>query len=180
MIRRICTNIPLLAACFLMLPGCGESLPVRYEPTSPEVVQVMLELAGVGPGDVVYDLGCGDGRIVIAAVQRYGASGVCVDIDPRRIADSRENAREAGVSDSIRFLNQDLFATDISGASVVTLFLSPSFNMQLRPVLQRELAPGARVVSHWHDMGGWAPRETAHVMSGGRNHPVYLWVIPPR
>ena len=129
---------------------------------------------------MVYDLGCGDGRIVIAAVQTFGARGVCVDIDPQRIAESEENARAAGVAERIRFLNQDLFAIDVSDAEVVMLFLSPGLNLKLRPKLLRELKPGARIVSHWHDMGDWKPQQTVRVQSGGRERFVYLWTIPPR
>src|SRR5687768_1169712 len=114
----------------------------------------MVSLAQVGPGDLVYDLGCGDGRIVIAAVQR-GARGVCVDIDPQRIAESRENARKAGVTERIEFIQADLMAVPLARASVVMLFLSPKLNLALRPKLQRELPPGARIVSHWHSMGDW-------------------------
>jgi len=154
------------------LPAPG----VRYEPTAPDVVEVMLRLADVRPGDVVYDLGCGDGRIVIAALRAGAARGVCVDVDPQRIAESRENAAKAGMADRIRFLNQDLFATDLADATVVMLFLSPDFNLKLRPRLERETKPGTRIVSHWHDMGDWRPRETVRVTSGGRERPVYLWV----
>jgi SAM-dependent methyltransferase len=150
---------------------------VRYEPTPLDVVTVMLRLADVKAGDVVYDLGCGDGRIVIAAVRDFGARGVCVDIDPQRIAESQENARAAGVADQIRFLTQDLFATDVSEATVVMLFLSPEFNLKLRPKLLHELKPGARIVSHWHDMGDWKPHKTMRVQSGGRERAVYLWTI---
>lgn len=153
---------------------------VRYEPTSPEVVEVMLRLADVTQGDVVYDLGCGDGRIVISAIRAGAARGVCVDIDPVRIAESRKNAQEAGVADRIRFLNQDLFATDLADATVVMLFLSPDFNLRLRPKLQRELKPGARIVSHWHGMGDWQPRETVRATSEGRDRSIHLWTIPAR
>jgi SAM-dependent methyltransferase len=153
---------------------------VHYEPTAPDVVEVMLRLANVKAGEVVYDLGCGDGRIVITAVREFGARGVCVDIDPQRIAESQENARAAGVSEHIRFLNQDLFVTDVSEAAVVMLFLSPALNLKARPKLLRELKPGARIVSHWHDMGDWKPQKTVRVQSGGRERPVYLWTIPAR
>jgi SAM-dependent methyltransferase len=150
---------------------------VRYEPTPADVVEVMLRLADVKEGDVVYDLGCGDGRIVITAARQRAARGVCVDIDPRRIEESRENARQAGVADRIRFLNQDLFATDIADATVVMLFLFPDINLKLRPKLLRELKPGTRIVSHWHNMGDWRPQETVRVTSGGRERSVYLWTI---
>jgi SAM-dependent methyltransferase len=181
-VRRRCF---LHALCVALIAGCAwaqqpaSPLPapgVRYEPTSPDVVEVMLRLANVRPDDVVYDLGCGDGRIVIAAVRAGAGRGVCVDVDPRRIAESRDNAREAGVADRIRFLNQDLFTADLAEATVVMLFLSPDFNLKLRPKLERELKPGARIVSHWHDMGDWPPRETVRVTSGGRARPVYLWI----
>jgi SAM-dependent methyltransferase len=151
---------------------------VRYEPSEMEVVQAMLRLADVRPGDVVYDLGCGDGRIVIAAVRQANARGVCVDIDPQRIDESRENARRAGVADHIQFLNQDLLTTDIGGATVVMLFLSSQLNLKLRPKLLRELQRGTRVVSHWHDMGDWAPQQVVLMSSGGRERRIYLWTIP--
>ena len=161
-------------------PNSLRAPDVHYEPTAPDVVEVMLRLADLKAGEVVYDLGCGDGRIVIAAVQKFGARGVCVDIDPQRIAESQENARSAGVADRIRFLNQDLFVTDVSEAGVVMIFLSPALNLKLRPKLQRELKPGARIVSHWHDMGDWKPEKTARVQSGGRERSIYLWTIPVR
>lgn len=153
---------------------------VRYEPTPMEVVHAMLRLAKVNAGDVVYDLGCGDGRIVITAAQQFGARGVCVDIDPVRITESRENARQANVTDRIRFLNEDLFVTDVSDATVVTLFLSPELNLAVRPKLQRELKRGTRIVSYWHQMGDWKPQETVRVRSGNRDVPIYLWTIQDR
>jgi ribosomal protein L11 methylase PrmA len=153
---------------------------VRYEPTAMEVVQVMLRLGKVGASDVVYDLGCGDGRIVIAAVRERGARGVCVDIDPQRIAESRENALRADAADRIQFRNEDLFATEIADATVVMLFLYPDLNLKLRPRLLAQLKPGTRIVSHWHDMGDWRPLETVRVVSDGRARPIYLWVIPQR
>ena len=148
----------LLIASLSLIAGCAAGGGLRapdvlYEPTPMDVVQAMLELAEVGREDLVADLGCGDGRIVIEAVRRYGARGLCVDIDPERIAEATQNARAAGVADRIRFLNRDLFATDLREVSAVMLFLSPQFNLQLRPKLLRELAPGSRVVSHWHAMG---------------------------
>ena len=153
---------------------------VRYEPTPMEVVHAMLRLAKVSAGDVVYDLGCGDGRIVITAARQFGARGVCVDIDPVRIAESRENARQANVIDRIRFVNEDLFVTDVGDATVVTLFLSPEINLAVRPKLQRELKRGTRVVSHWHHMGNWLPQETLRVRADGRESPVYLWTVLDR
>jgi len=150
---------------------------VAYEPTPMEVVHAMLQLAKVNAGDIVYDLGCGDGRIVITAAREFGARGVCVDIDPARIAESRENARQANVIDRIRFLNEDLFATDLGDATVVTLFLSQDLNLKVRPKLQRELKRGARIVSHWHHMGDWKPEETLRIRGDGRVGHVYLWTV---
>ena len=168
----------------VLVAGCAAAASprttpeVRYEPTPPDVVQAMLLLAKVGADDLVADLGCGDGRIVIEAVQRFGARGLCVDIDARRIAEARRNADAAGVTQRIAFLNQDLFATDLHGVTVVMLFLSPAFNQKLRPKLARELAPGARVVSHWHDMGDWQPSRTLRLVSDRRERPLHLWVMP--
>src|SRR5262249_9861347 len=153
---------------------------VRYEPTAMEVVQVMLQLGQVGASDVVFDLGCGDGRIVIAAVRQTGARGVCVDIDPKRIAESRENARKEGVLDRVEFRNEDLFTTDLAGATVVMLFLWPELNLKLRPRLWQVLPPGTRIVSNWHDMGDWKPLETVSVTSNGRTRNIYLWTVPDK
>ena len=150
---------------------------VAYEPTPMEVVHAMLRLAKVNAGDVVYDLGCGDGRIVITAVRDFGARGVCVDIDPVRIAESRENARQANVVDRIRFLNEDLLVTDVGDATVVTLFLSPALNLKVRPKLRRELKRGTRIVSHWHHMGDWKPQETLRVRGDCQESPIYLWTV---
>jgi SAM-dependent methyltransferase len=151
---------------------------VPYEPSPPEVVSVMLELAAVREGDVVYDLGCGDGRVVIEAVRRHRARGVCIDIDPARIREARENAERAGVAGSIRFQTQDLFAAQIGDADVVMLFLWPEVNLRLKPKLERELRPGTRIVSHWHDMGSWQPTTTRNVEPPGRRaRPVYVWTL---
>ncbi len=159
-------------------PAARRAPDVRYEPSDMEAVQAMLRLADVKSGDVVYDLGCGDGRIVIAAVRLYNARGVCVDIDPQRIAESRENARQARVADRIQFLSQDLLTADITGATVVTLFLSPQLNLAVRPKLLRELKPGTRIVSHWHDMGDWKPQQTIRVSIRGRGRSIHLWTVP--
>lgn len=153
---------------------------VRYEPSAPQAVNAMLELAAITDKDVVVDLGCGDGRIAIEAARHYGARAVCVDIDPRRIAEARDNATQAGVMEKIRFREQDAMQADLGDATVVTLFLSPELNLALRPKLERELRPGARVVSHWHDMGDWTPDRTVRLEEGGRARNIYLWVIRPR
>jgi ubiquinone/menaquinone biosynthesis C-methylase UbiE len=155
-------------------------LDVIFVATDLEVVHAMLEAAQVGPGDVVYDLGCGDGRIVVTAARRYGARGVGVDLDPERIREARENAARAGVGDRVTFLRQDLFATDVSAATVVALYLSPEINLRLRPRLLRELRPGSRVVSHQFDMGDWLPERTFEVAVAGGTRRVFLWRIPAR
>ncbi len=147
---------------------------VIYVPTPPEVVDEMLKTAGVTRDDVVYDLGCGDGRIVIAAARDYGARGVGIDIDPKRIQEAEANAAEEGVASLIQFREEDLFEADISEATVVTLYLLPSLNVKLMPKLMKELKPGTRVVSHAFSMGEWEPEETADVE--GRR--VYFWTIP--
>ncbi|MGE3511770.1 MAG: methyltransferase domain-containing protein [Vicinamibacterales bacterium] len=148
---------------------------VIYVPTPPEVVQAMLKVAKVGPGDVVYDLGSGDGRIAIAAVKEFGAARATgIDIDPQRIKEAEANRQQAGVGDRVRFLNQDLFTTNISEATVVTLYLLPSLNQKLIPKLKSELKPGTRIVSHAFDMGEWAPEQKLEV--NGRQ--VYFWTIP--
>ena len=149
---------------------------VPYVPTPDEVVQAMLKLADVHKGDVVYDLGCGDGRIVIAAAKLYGARGVGVDINPDRIRDARLNARQSGVEDLVKFVEADLFDADIREATVVTLYLLPSVNLRLRPKLWRDLKPGTRVVSHAFDMGDWKAEKSDEV--DGR--PVYFWTIPKK
>ncbi|AFY78201.1 MAG: class I SAM-dependent methyltransferase [Hydrococcus sp. C42_A2020_068] len=147
---------------------------VPYVPTSQPVVEAMLELAQVNKNDVVYDLGSGDGRIPITAAQKYGARGVGVDIDPERIQESNANAQKAGVTDRVRFIQQDLFKTDLRQATVVTLYLLPEVNLKLRPKLLQELRPGTRIVSHSFDMGNWKPQRTMQV--GGTT--IYLWVVP--
>jgi len=150
-------------------------LDVPYEPSSEEVVRAMLEIAKVGKRDLLYDLGCGDGRIVIAAAQKAGARGVGVDLDPERIKESIENARKAHVTDRVQFFQQDLFQTRIGNATVVMLYLWPEVNLKLRPKLFQELRPGTRVVSHSHDMADWEPDQTITAPGG---HKVRLWVIP--
>jgi SAM-dependent methyltransferase len=153
-------------------------LDVIWVPSDLLVVHEMLTLAGVRADDVVYDLGCGDGRIVIEAARRFGARAVGVDLDPRLLAEARRNAVRAGVADRVTFLEQDLFATGLADATVVTLYLSPEVNMRLRPRLLRELRPGARIVSHEHDLGDWRPAKTIVVSLPERNHYVFLWRVP--
>jgi cyclopropane fatty-acyl-phospholipid synthase-like methyltransferase len=147
---------------------------VFYVPTPPAVVDAMLEMAKITSSDVVYDLGCGDGRIPIAAAQKYGARGIGIDIDPARIAEAKENAKAAGVTDKVTFLEQDLFTSDFKDATVVTLYLLPSLNQKLMPKLKAELKPGTRIVSHAFDMGPeWPPEERREV--DGKT--IYFWTI---
>ena len=170
----------LLALPWVLAAGAASSpaeTRPRFEPTDIEIVRRMLELAEVKSTDVVYDLGCGDGRIVIEAAKRYGARGVCVEIDPKLVAEAKANARDAGVADRIEFRNEDLLTTPLQEATVVMLFLSVDMNLALRPKLWRELKPGARIVSHWHRMGDWTPDKSIDIRSYFRYHPVYRWTI---
>ncbi|MEW5744238.1 MAG: class I SAM-dependent methyltransferase [Nitrospirota bacterium] len=149
-------------------------LDVRYDPSPPAVVKTMLSLGGVTKTDTLFDLGSGDGRIVITAAKKYGVRSTGIDLDPQRIEESRENARKAGVQDRVAFIRGDLFNVDISSATVVTLFLYDDVNIRLRPKLLRDLKPGTRVVSHEHDMDDWKPDRKVTV----EGHNVYYWVIP--
>ncbi|MGH9901898.1 MAG: SAM-dependent methyltransferase [Pyrinomonadaceae bacterium] len=168
-------GVGVAAAGVFVLAQTPQRAPdVPYVPTPDAVVAEMLKVANVGKGDVVYDLGCGDGRIVITAAQKLGARGVGVDINPERIKESNENAQKAGVTDRVKFIQGDLFETDLKEATVVTLYLLPEVNLRLRPKLLRELKPGTRVVSHAFDMGDWAPEKTIHV--DGRT--IYYWTVP--
>ena len=165
----------------------GQARPVPevpFVPTTETAVQEMLKLANVKSSDLVYDLGCGDGRIVIAAAKTYGAHGVGIDIDPQRIKEAKENARKAGVENLVRFEENDLFKADIHEASVVTLFLLSSVNLRLRPKLQSDLKPGTRVVSNTFDMGDWKPEKEATVATeppgAFLSRRLFLWIIPER
>ncbi len=161
------------------LAGAQESGALRgpdviFVPTPNEVVDMMLKMAGVTKKDTVYDLGCGDGRIVITAAQKFGARGVGIDIDPERVREATDNVRKAAVADRVKIVRGDLFQADISPATVVTLYLLTDLNLKLRPKLMKDLKPGTRVVSHAFNMGDWQPERTAEV--GGAQ--VYLWRIP--
>lgn len=158
----------------LEVPPRPQESDVPYVPTSKSVLSRMLELADVDESDIVYDLGSGDGRIVIQAAKKYGAHGVGIEIDPDLVAEARQNAQSAGVADLVDFRQGDLFEADISEATVVTLYLLPSVNQKLRPKLFEELAPGTPVVSHDFDMGKWPPEETVE-MDGDT---IYRWIIP--
>jgi len=148
---------------------------VIFVPTPHEVVEVMLKVAKVGKGDVLYDLGSGDGRIPITAAQKYGiARGVGIDINPERIQEANDNLKKSGVGNRVRFVNADLFETNLSEATVITLYLLPSLNLKLLPKLLKETKPGTRIVSHAFDMGSWKPEQELKV--GTRT--VYYWTIP--
>ena len=148
-----------------------------YVPTPQDVVERMLALANVTAKDTVYDLGCGDGRIVVTAAKKYGARGVGVDINPDRIKESKANAKAAGVEHLVDFRLQDAMTVDVSPATVVTLYLLSSSNAKLRPILTRQLKPGARIVSHAFSMGDWEPAKTdTFTDSGGSQRTLYLWV----
>lgn len=150
---------------------------VIYVPTNEEVVRGMLKLAGVTKDDIVYDLGCGDGRIPITAARDFGARGIGIDIDPQRIAEANANVKQAGVGNRVQIRQQDLFAADIKEATVVTLYLLQSLNMKLRPKLMADLKPGTRIVSHAFDMGDeWKPEKTEEI--GGTR--IFLWTVPKK
>jgi precorrin-6B methylase 2 len=146
---------------------------VPYVPTPQPVVDAMLNVAKVNKNDVIYDLGSGDGRIVVTAAQKYGARGIGIDINPERIQEANANAQKAKVTDRVEFRQQDLFKTDLSEATVVTLYLLPEVNLKLRPTLLK-LKPGTRIVSHAFDMGDWKPEQTLQV--DGKT--IYYWVVP--
>src|SRR6202165_1336331 len=169
-----------IAAAQSSQPGRKPDVP--YVPTTDEAVQAMLKLADVKKSDIVYDLGCGDGRVVIAAAVTYGARGVGIDIDPDRIREANENAKKAHVENLVRFEEKDLFQANFREATVVTLFLLPSINLRLRPKLIQELKPGTRIVSNTFDMGDWKP-DKEQTLSGVDDDEYlsrrfYLWHVP--
>jgi ribosomal protein L11 methylase PrmA len=181
----------ILSVCLLFAAGSAAALDgalraqldrgdrnpdVIFVPTPQEVVEDMLRLANVTKGDVLYDLGSGDGRIPVTAAKLYGIRGVGIDIDPDRIREAQDNARRNGVESLVRFRLQDLFEADFREATVVTLYLLPDLNLKLRPRLLAELKPGTRIVSHQFDMGDWKPEKKLE--SNGRT--VYFWVVPER
>jgi SAM-dependent methyltransferase len=190
MLRRSLMRSALVLAAVLALTATGtvaqpltpleKKLDVPYVPTHERIVNEMLKIANVGKNDVLYDLGCGDGRIPITAAKRFGTRGVGVDIDPQRVTEARENAVKEGVTDRVKFFQQDLFDTDIKDATVVTLYLLPDINLRLRPRLLSDLKPGTRVVSHNYDMGDWQPQRTITIKLPDGEHTVYFWVVPPR
>jgi SAM-dependent methyltransferase len=176
MIPRIVLMLSLVLVPLVQAQQPKRAPDIHFVPTPQEVVDGMLKLARVTKNDVVYDLGSGDGRIVITAALNHGARGVGIDLDPKLIAEARENARKAGVSDRVTFIEGDIFEADISDATVVTLYLLSSINERLRPKLTSELRPGTRIVSHAFRMGDWQPDE--EVVIAGRS--VFLWRVPKR
>ena len=171
-LRNACVFV---AACwFAPFSATAQSgYDVPYVPTPPVVVEEMLRLARVGPADFVIDLGSGDGRILIAAAEKFGARGIGVDLDPERIEESVEGAQLAGVSGRVAFQQQDLSKFDISRATVLTMYLLPSVNIRLRPRLLKELRPGTRIVSHDFDLEDWQPDQKSTVRKN-----VFLWIVP--
>lgn len=185
--RTFLTNIvsatPLLAAgsVWAQQATAKRAPDVPYVPTTEEAVAAMLKLADVKKTDIVYDLGCGDGRIVIAAAKNYGARGVGIDINPERIAEANANAKKAGVESLVRFEENDLFVAKISEATVVTLFLLNSVNLQLKPKLLKDLKPGTRLVSNTFNMGDWNPEREINLDAPEEaflSKTLYLWRIP--
>ena len=186
-LRKKLISYPLAAALSVIVLTAQTGTPRRepdvpYVPTTEAAVQAMLKLGEVKQTDVVYDLGCGDGRIVIAAAKNLGARGVGIDINPVRIGEAKENARKAGVEKLVRFEENDLFEADIHEATVVTLFLLPHINLKLRPKLLHDLKPGTRIVSNTFDMGDWKPEKEFIVpdteVDSFLSHRLFLWIVP--
>ena len=178
-LRRVPALLLILLLACVTASTAQQRPEVPYVPTDDRVVAEMLAIANVGKNDVLYDLGSGDGRIVITAAKKFGTRGIGVDIDPERVKEANANAVKAGVTDRVRFVQQDLFQTDIREATVVTLYLLPDVNLRLRPKLLSDLKPGTRVVSHNYDMGDWEPEKTVRLPLPGGAHLLFLWTIPP-
>jgi ribosomal protein L11 methylase PrmA len=151
---------------------------IGYLPTPQEAVEVMLSLAEVCEADILYDLGSGDGRVLITAAQKFGTRGVGIDIDPQRISQAIENAQQSGVSDRVMFLHQNLFESDFYEATIVVLYLLPHLNLRLRPRLLQQLKPGTRILSHDFDMGDWQPHHVQTVKTPEETATVYQWIVP--
>lgn len=170
--------VAMLFVCPFAASGQEIYFEVPFVPTPEKVVAVMLNMGDVGKDDVLYDLGCGDGRIVITAAAEFGTHGVGIDIDTERIRESRENAVKADVVDRVSFLEQNLFDADISEATVITLYLLTNVNLRVRPKILREVKPGTRVVSHNYAMGDWEPDLSCKVNGEMSVHTVFYWVVP--
>jgi len=178
--RHAWVAVAVLAALAAASGGCSSTpgIVAPYVQTPTAVVAAMLRLADVRAGDVVYDLGSGDGRVIIAAARDFGARGVGIELEPRLVEESRALAQRAGVADRAEFRQQDIFVTDVSPASVVALYLSPALNERLRPRLTSQLRPGSRIVSHDFLMGDWAPARTITIAGPDRTHTLHLWIVP--
>jgi SAM-dependent methyltransferase len=181
LVVAVAIGLGLMVTPRLIVRAKRDAAPQKLAPyvqTPQDVVERMLQIAQVGPTDVVYDLGCGDGRLVITAAKKYGARGVGVDFDLARVKESQANAEKAGVETLVEFRQQDALTVDVSPATVVTLFLLTSSNLKLRPMLTQALRPGARIVSHQFGMGDWLPG-TQELLTGtdGSSHILYLWKV---
>ena len=185
--KSLLNAYPVVAVLSVAMAAAQSAAPRRepdvpYVPTTEAAVQAMLKLADVKKTDIVYDLGCGDGRIVITAAKNLGARGVGIDINPVRIGEAKENAKKAGIEKLVRFEENDLFEADIHEATVVTLFLLPHINLKLRPKLLQDLKPGTRIVSNTFDMGDWKPEKEAIVPETDEDsylsHKLYFWIVP--
>jgi len=167
---------PVVQTVTLVQAQEGKIVP--YVPTPQDVVERMLELAQVKKGDVVYDLGSGDGRIVVTAAKKYGVKAIGFEIDPERIKESHENIKKAGVENLVEIRQQDIRTVDLSPASVLTMYLLPDVNLMIRPNIWKQMKPGSRVVSHDFDMGDWKPLKTEHIKDGSTwEHTLYLWHV---
>ena len=185
--RRLITLLTVALTLLVAVAGAQsptttekKPLDVPYVPTHESLVDEMLSMARVGANDVLYDLGSGDGRIVITAARKFGTRGVGYDLDPDRVSEARENARRAGVTDRVRFEQQDIFTAKFADATVITMYLLPDVNMRLRPKLLSELKPGTRIVSHNYDLGDWQPVQRKEMDVSGVNHTLFLWIVPQR
>jgi SAM-dependent methyltransferase len=180
-VQRITRSVgaALLAFAFASFVHGEVQKDVPYVPTPQPVVDKMLELAAPKEGEKIYDLGCGDGRIVVTAAKKYGITGVGVDIDPERIKEANENAEKAGVTDKVKFIEKNLFEMDFAEADVLGMYLLTSVNAKLKPKILAEMKPGSRVVSHAFDMGDWKPDKTVRVKESG-DRVVYFWIVPAR
>ena len=176
MLARFFLLVIVSTSTYAQAPVRTQAPDVIYVPTPYEVVDEMLKLAGVKKGDVLYDLGSGDGRIPVTAAKKFGIRAVGIDIDPVRIEEAKENARKNGVASLVQFRQEDMFRARLGDATVVTLYLLPDLNVKLRPKLLAELKPGARIISHQFDMGAWKAEKRVEL--NGRT--IYLWTVPPR
>jgi tRNA G37 N-methylase Trm5 len=179
LMRRVVALVLLVAFTHQVnLALAQEGKIVPYVPTPQEVVDRMLELAEVKKGDVVYDLGSGDGRIVVTAAKKYGVKAIGFEIDPQRIKESHENIKKAGVENLVEIRQQDIRTVDLSAASVLTMYLLPEVNLMIRPNIWKQMKPGSRVVSHDFDMGDWKPLKTEQIKDGTSwEHTLYLWHV---